>query len=720
MYLRFRTDQPDDHFSYILAKNPNGEPFRRDIGSASEGVRVVTGRFVGDHHTYEVVVRNDVAAVTQQLKEANLPSYVSAKPFAVMPYNLKGIAVCLKSAINGQNASAGAISDEEVRRPRKLSAHERRHEMIVAEVPADARRVVELGCGTGKLLVKLTERCPDAVVVGMEAVGWDAAKARRRAKKATVIEGNLTVPYLEANQIGPDVVVMSEVIEHLIREDRELIMQQLVRMWRPRKIIITAPNKAYNVTWSEDPEFKRHADHKIEHTPEEFESEVAEKLRLGGYLVRYLDMLPDAPVQPSFVLVAERQDPEVEDEKASRGRRHRVDPNRIDMRHMYRARDMYSPYHIEQTGYTVTPNEMRAGLVHAAFRNNRRDIVFLSPTMAPGDYDERHPEFLEHPEAVFDYFAKRDVHVLYEQQKMMGSRCTITVFRTPDTAYHFGASSAVLATSRSGFPFFDDGAVLAGIYAQVAPKMTTDVMVFDCEVLPWSYKAGTDHRGLITKSFRGPVEAALLYKRMVGDPTNVNAFLEALSWFASDGPLSIHPFEVLATANVAGPGKLKDIVLGAEVGIDNQTVTLQRMFEGDPLFKPVVTHSVNLNSGASRDASVARWLDYTRNHRGEGFVYKTAFPYRRPDGSPVQRALKVRGAEYLRLIYGFDYQQPEVFEKLKRRKTGAKRRLALQEGVLGDRILQAWLRGMPNAHERAVAAFLGMDGVTSANIDATL
>jgi hypothetical protein len=91
-----------------------------------------------------------------------------------------------------------------------------------------------------------------------------------------------------------------------------------------------------------------------------------------------------------------------------------------------------------------------------------------------------------------------------------------------------------------------------------------------------------------------------------------------------------------------------------------------------------------------------------------------------PDGAPVQPALKVRGRDYLRLIYGMNYLEPAFFEKVKRRSVAAKRRLALQENLLADRILRAFMRGERHEKDRYVAAFLGCDGVEGRSIDATL
>jgi hypothetical protein len=106
---------------------------------------------------------------------------------------------------------------------------------------------------------------------------------------------------------------------------------------------------------------------------------------------------------------------------------------------------------------------------------------------------------------------------------------------------------------------------------------------------------------------------------------------------------------------------------------------------------------------------------------GEGFVYK---PWRQmqhlPNGCYVQPAIKVRGKEYLRLIYGIDYLEPSSFETLKRRRIRNKRALALQEFELSLKILNAFLYRNKNELLKLVAGFIGMEHVASAKIDATL
>jgi len=71
----------------------------------------------------------------------------------------------------------------------------------------------------------------------------------------------------------------------------------------------------------------------------------------------------------------------------------------------------------------------------------------------------------------------------------------------------------------------------------------------------------------------------------------------------------------------------------------------------------------------------------------------------------VQPALKSRGPEYLRIIYGPEYIEPEYLERLRNRSLGRKRSLASREFALGIEGLERFVRGEPlrRVHECAFA-----------------
>jgi len=125
----------------------------------------------------------------------------------------------------------------------------------------------------------------------------------------------------------------------------------------------------------------------------------------------------------------------------------------------------------------------------------------------------------------------------------------------------------------------------------------------------------------------------------------------------------------------------------------------------DPLIAPTRHVFADPASPESTEAATAWWSELTAEG-GEGMVVK---PLEVPDGrSRVQPGIKVRGREYLRIIYGPDY--PEHLDRLRQRGLGHKRSLALREYALGIEGLERLARGEPlwRVHE-CVFAVLAME-----------
>jgi protein phosphatase len=103
---------------------------------------------------------------------------------------------------------------------------------------------------------------------------------------------------------------------------------------------------------------------------------------------------------------------------------------------------------------------------------------------------------------------------------------------------------------------------------------------------------------------------------------------------------------------------------------------------------------VDVNDSASCDAAISWWTDLTSVGR-EGMVVKPIdFIAKGPRGF-VQPAIKCRGPEYLRIIYGPEYLLPENLTRLRSRAVGAKRSLARREFALGVEALERFVRKEP-------------------------
>ena len=130
----------------------------------------------------------------------------------------------------------------------------------------------------------------------------------------------------------------------------------------------------------------------------------------------------------------------------------------------------------------------------------------------------------------------------------------------------------------------------------------------------------------------------------------------------------------------------------------------KRLSQADPgLFQATRNQVVDLNAPDELEAT--GWWDELTGRGGEGMVVKPMDFIATGKRGLVQPAMKCRGAEYLRIIYGPEYTLPENLERLRRRGLATKRSLALREFALGVEGLRRFVDGEPlyRVHECAFA-----------------
>lgn len=649
------------------------------------------------------------------------------------PYNgliikrLTGYSRSLQARFAAPNEAVdtlGVAKDEkEAEAEKRISLHQKRHELIMANIPADALKIVDLGSGEGRLLQRLLERMPEAKAIGVDARRDRIHRTRRGLgvgnKRAEIFHDNLLFPRTWRELLGADVLISSEVIEHMGKADRKHLIRLIVELLEPKLILLTTPNADANTeVFNMAPGVFRHDDHKIEYTPAQFQEEVVVPLS-KFYEVTHLEVLPGAPLQPSFCIMAKRKEV-----KSSAGR----DFIR------YGIERMGETSYFATTNVTVPSKDMRDGITAHPFLENSRNIFYLGPTIAPVDHISELEQFLagasnggpylEHPLAAFQYYAERGIRTLIEEPKYMGSRAYALLFRDPEQAHRHGFEYPILMNARSGGFFFRDPTQAMALWQDVAPKMKDDFIILDMEVMPWSLKA----ERLIANDFTLPGEAAQLWRKRHQPELvdNATKFLEMVRIYGADAPLEARVFHVLAAGRMMENKKKPNWVhyfdprYGFYRTHEEQLAEI-RALEGD-IVKPTTYQVVDLDSAASKEASVRRWLDYCESG-GEGFVYKTpTFFTLGSTGFPIQPAMKVRGRDYLRIIYGMDYLQPEYFDRLKQRGTKMKRLLAVQEQEIAIHILRCFINGNEIERLRAVGAFLGLEyaAFEGGQIDKTL
>ena len=378
---------------------------------------------------------------------------------------------------------------------------------------------------------------------------------------------------------------------------------------------------------------------------------------------------------------------------------------------------------------TVREHQASAALeVISRFAVNPQWLIYLPPTMAPSDSSKR-GGLLEHPDEAFAYFRGNDVRSVVCEEKHMGSRVVAIVCRDADAALRrFGATpddGAGCLYTRTGRRVFDDERehrLLARIRAAATERgfwqrFETDWLCLDCELMPWSAKAkelldqqykplaaasrmglGEAVAALQTASARGVAVGDLLERFRVR-ATMADAYATALSHYdaplASFEDLRLAPFHLLATETAAHTDKthawhmetLADICAGP-----------------DELLTPTPHRMVDLHDEASCADAVAWWEQLTAAG-GEGMVVKPHDFIARNGNRLLQPAVKCRGREYLRIIYGPEYSAEENLARLRSRGVAAKRTLALQEFALGVEGLQRFVDGEPlrAVHECAFA-----------------
>ena len=383
---------------------------------------------------------------------------------------------------------------------------------------------------------------------------------------------------------------------------------------------------------------------------------------------------------------------------------------------------------------TVREDQAAAALeIMGRFAIDPRWLVYLPPTMAPTATSQR-PDLLEHPEEAFAEFRSSGVPRVVCEEKHMGSRAIVVVCRDAGVArdrfgVHDGQTGAVY--TRTGRPFLDGAdsteAVLGRVRAAADAaglwdELGTGWLVLDCELLPWSAKAGE----LIDRQY-GPVgaagEAALgaaaaMLEGAVGRGLDVaeldasvarrrghvDRYVAAYGRYLwpveGVGDLRLAPFHVLASES------------GAHFDRDHEwhLAVCDRLREQDPdWFQPTGRRIVDVTDEASQAEAIAWWTEMT-DAGGEGMVVKPhAFVARGPKGL-VQPGVKCRGREYLRIIYGPEYADPGQIGRLRARGLGRKRSLALREFGLGVEGLERFARHEPlyRVHE-CVFAVLALE-----------
>ncbi len=363
-------------------------------------------------------------------------------------------------------------------------------------------------------------------------------------------------------------------------------------------------------------------------------------------------------------------------------------------------------------------NGIAALEVISRFAANPKWLIYLPPTMSPSE-TTKEPGLLEHPAEAFAYYRHEGVPTVVCEQKHMGSRAVVIVCRDEDAARKrfgvVGEGSGIVYT-RTGRRFFEDatleGQMLGLVRAALSSsgfwdEFGTDWACVDAELMPWSAKAqallreqyaavGAAARAALSdvvmalqQALGNGVQVADLLARHQEREKMTRQYVEAYQRYCrpvqSVNDLKLAPFHLLATEGRVHV--VKDHVW--------HMTTLAKVCAVDSSLLLATPYKVvDVTDEASQSEGI-RWWEELTAAGGEGMVAKPLDFIAKNRRGLVQPAVKCRGKEYLRIIYGPEYTAPENLERLRPRGLSSKRSLAIREFALGIEALERFVRLEP-------------------------
>jgi protein phosphatase len=387
----------------------------------------------------------------------------------------------------------------------------------------------------------------------------------------------------------------------------------------------------------------------------------------------------------------------------------------LDIEDVIGKRIIHTRFH---TNITIREENATTALeVMSRFAANPKWLIYLPPTMSPCETSKR-DGLLEHPEEAFSYYFHEGVRKVVCEQKHMGSRVVVVVCRDADAARkRFGVSEGETGVcyTRTGRRFFHQASLESQFLdrirravekAGVWEDLKTDWVCLDCELMPWSAKAqellrqqyaptGAAARASLPAVIKAlstaqvNTDVATLLEQCQQREEVADLYVEAYRRYCwtvhSLTDLKLAPFHLLASERDVHT--TKDHLWHME--------TLARICGADPeLLLATPFQVVDLTDKVDQEKGIMWWEELTGGG-GEGMVVKPLDFVAKGRKGLSQPAVKVRGREYLRIIYGPEYTLHDNLQRLKSRGLGAKRSLALREFALGLEALERFVHQEP-------------------------
>jgi 3' terminal RNA ribose 2'-O-methyltransferase Hen1 len=194
---------------------------------------------------------------------------------------------------------------EEERVEQRIGLGEQRMDAVLGALKeAGAARVLDLGCGDGRLLQAMLRDGSFERIVGVDVSYAVLERAARRLRlqemspmqreRVELIQSSLT--YKDRRLGGYEAAAVVEVIEHLDPSRLDVFERALFGVARPSTIVLTTPNAEYNVRFEGLPAGSlRHRDHRFEWTRADFETWARGAAGRNRYTVRFQPVGPHDP-----------------------------------------------------------------------------------------------------------------------------------------------------------------------------------------------------------------------------------------------------------------------------------------------------------------------------------------------------------------------------------------------------------------------------------------
>ena len=363
--------------------------------------------------------------------------------------------------------------------------------------------------------------------------------------------------------------------------------------------------------------------------------------------------------------------------------------------------------------------------IMSRFAANPKWLMYLPPTMSPVETSVE-PGYLERPEQAFSFYRNEGIERVVCEEKHMGSRAVVIACKDAEVARkRFGVEfESGIVYTRTGRRFFDDPSLeqefvkrvfSAFERAGVMDELESDWVALDCELMPWSAKA----QGLIreqyepvgvsaiasltaAKEFLAGTDTVLAESldRKLENALKYQTAYQKYCWEVNGiDEYRLAPFHILASE-----GK-------SHLRTDHQwhMSTIAKACDLDVILHATPHHIIDL-ADEQQVQNAIEWWESLVGAGGEGMVVKPIDFTVRSTRGLLQPALKVRGPEYLRIIYGPDYLDEGNITRLRKRGLKTKRDLAQREFALGLESIQRFIEKRPlrEVHE-CVFAVLALE-----------